>query len=54
MMQEIAPGRYQTAHYAFATALMNLGLILPGLAACGWNGYHHYSPIRRRICLGSS
>ena len=31
MMQEIAPGKYQTAHYAFATALMNLGLIAPGL-----------------------
>jgi PAT family beta-lactamase induction signal transducer AmpG len=30
MMQEIAPGNYQTAHYAFATALMNLGLMLPG------------------------
>ncbi len=30
MMQEIAPGDYQTAHYAFATALMNLGLMLPG------------------------
>jgi MFS transporter, PAT family, beta-lactamase induction signal transducer AmpG len=30
MMQEIAPGQYQTAHYAFATALMNLGLLLPG------------------------
>jgi PAT family beta-lactamase induction signal transducer AmpG len=30
MMQEIAPGPYQTAHYAFATALMNLGLLLPG------------------------
>jgi len=29
-MQEIAPGDYQTAHYAFATALMNLGLMLPG------------------------
>jgi PAT family beta-lactamase induction signal transducer AmpG len=29
-MQEIAPGKYQTAHYAFATALMNLGLMLPG------------------------
>jgi MFS transporter, PAT family, beta-lactamase induction signal transducer AmpG len=35
MMQEIAPGRYQTAHYAFANALMNLGVILPG-AASGW------------------
>jgi PAT family beta-lactamase induction signal transducer AmpG len=30
MMQEIAPGRFQTAHYAFANSLMNLGLIVPG------------------------
>jgi PAT family beta-lactamase induction signal transducer AmpG len=29
-MQEIAPGKYQMAHYAFANALMNLGVILPG------------------------
>jgi MFS transporter, PAT family, beta-lactamase induction signal transducer AmpG len=35
MMQEIAPGKYQTAHYAFANSLMNLGVILPG-AASGW------------------
>ena len=35
MMQEIAPGKYQTAHYAFATALMNLGVIVPG-AVSGW------------------
>jgi PAT family beta-lactamase induction signal transducer AmpG len=45
MMQEIAPGKYQTAHYAFANALMNLGLILPG-AASGWIqtkiGYRHF------------
>ena len=33
MMQEIAPGPYQTAHYAFANSLMNLGLILPGMAS---------------------
>lgn len=33
MMQEIAPGKYQTAHYAFATALMNLGLVVPGLVS---------------------
>jgi PAT family beta-lactamase induction signal transducer AmpG len=31
MMQEIAPGKYQMAHYAFATALMNVGLQLPGI-----------------------
>lgn len=30
MMQEIAPGNYQTAHYAFANSLMNLGLMIPG------------------------
>jgi len=45
MMQEIAPGRYQTAHYAFANALMNLGVILPG-AVSGWIqsklGYTHF------------
>ena len=33
MMQEIAPGKYQTAHYAFASALMNLGAILPSAAS---------------------
>jgi PAT family beta-lactamase induction signal transducer AmpG len=33
MMQEIAPGKYQSAHYAFATALMNLGLMVPGLVS---------------------
>ena len=45
MMQEIAPGKYQTAHYAFANSLMNLGLILPG-AISGWIqmkiGYEHF------------
>jgi PAT family beta-lactamase induction signal transducer AmpG len=45
MMQEIAPGKYQTAHYAFANALMNLGVILPG-AVSGWIqtklGYRHF------------
>lgn len=30
MMQEVAPGKYQTAHYAFANSLMNLGLVIPG------------------------
>ena len=45
MMQEIAPGKYQTAHYAFANSLMNLGLVLPG-AISGWVqmkiGYEHF------------
>jgi PAT family beta-lactamase induction signal transducer AmpG len=33
MMQQIAPGRYKMAHYAFATALMNLGFMLPAMAS---------------------
>jgi MFS transporter, PAT family, beta-lactamase induction signal transducer AmpG len=45
MMQEIAPGKYQAAHYAFANSLMNLGLILPG-ALSGyiqkWIGYQKF------------
>jgi PAT family beta-lactamase induction signal transducer AmpG len=45
MMQEIAPGKYQTAHYAFANSLMNLGLIVPGAVsgkiqmALGYRGF---------------
>ena len=31
MMQQIAPGKYQMAHYAFATGVMNLGVMLPGM-----------------------
>ena len=29
MMQQIAPGKYKMAHYAFATGIMNLGLMIP-------------------------
>jgi PAT family beta-lactamase induction signal transducer AmpG len=45
MMQEIAPGKYQTAHYAFANSLMNLGLMIPGALsgkiqmALGYRGF---------------
>ena len=28
MMQVVAPGKYQTAHYAFSTGIMQLGLVL--------------------------
>jgi PAT family beta-lactamase induction signal transducer AmpG len=31
MMQQIAPGKYKMAHYAFGTALMNLGFMLPSM-----------------------
>ncbi len=35
MMQQMATGPYKMAHYAVATGVMNLGLILPGL----WTGF---------------
>lgn len=35
MMQQVAPGRHSMAHYAFASAIMNLGVMLPGMAS-GW------------------
>lgn len=31
MMQQVAPGKHQMAHYAFATGIMNLGVMLPGM-----------------------
>jgi len=33
MMQQIAPGPFKTAHYAFATGLMNLGMNLPSMVS---------------------
>ncbi len=31
MMQQIAPGQHQMSHYAFASGIMNLGVMLPGM-----------------------
>lgn len=31
MMQQIAPGKHQMSHYAFASGIMNLGVMLPGM-----------------------
>ncbi|MBQ8968875.1 MAG: MFS transporter [Bacteroidaceae bacterium] len=42
MMQQVAPGRHQTAHYALASGIMNLGVMLPGMvsgAVSDWLGY---------------
>jgi PAT family beta-lactamase induction signal transducer AmpG len=33
MMQQIAPGKYKMAHYAFATGIMNLGFMIPSSAS---------------------
>ena len=35
MMQQVAPGRHKMAHYAFATGIMNLGVMIPGMMS-GW------------------
>jgi len=35
MMQQIAPGDHQMSHYAFASGVMNLGVMLPGMIS-GW------------------
>lgn len=31
MMQQVAPGNHQMSHYAFASGIMNLGVMLPGM-----------------------
>ncbi len=31
MMQQVAPGRHQMAHYAFASGIMNLSVMLTGM-----------------------
>lgn len=33
IMQQVAPGKHQMAHYAFGSALANLGVMLPGLVS---------------------
>jgi len=35
MMQQVAPGKYKMAHYAFASGIMNLGIIPTGMIS-GW------------------
>ena len=42
IMQQIAPGKHKTAHYAFATGIMNFGVMIPGMmsgALSDWLGY---------------
>lgn len=42
MMQQVAPGKHQMAHYAFASGIMNLGVMIPGMmsgALCDAMGY---------------
>lgn len=45
MMQVVAVGKYQTAHYALATGVMQLGLVIPKMISGKIQtmlGYHHF------------
>jgi len=45
MMQQIAPGKYKMAHYAFATSLMQLGFLVPSMVSgiiSDFLGYEHF------------
>jgi PAT family beta-lactamase induction signal transducer AmpG len=42
MMQQVAPGKFKMAHYAFATGIMNLGFMIPSMLSgfmSDWLGY---------------
>jgi len=45
MMQQVAPGKHQMAHYAFASGIMNLGVMIPGMMSgylSDWLGYRNF------------
>lgn len=45
IMQQVAPGKHQMAHYAFGSALANLGVMLPGMISGVISdavGYRHF------------
>ena len=45
MMQQIAPGKYKMAHYAFATAVMYFGFMIPSMLSgyiSDWLGYKDF------------
>lgn len=45
MMQQIAPGKYKMAHYAFATSLMQFGFMIPSMISgfiSDYLGYEHF------------
>ncbi len=45
MMQQVAPGKYKMAHYAFASGIMNLGFMVPSMISgyiSDWLGYRHF------------
>lgn len=45
MMQQVAPGKHQMAHYAFASGIMNLSVMMTGAVSgylSDWLGYAHF------------
>src|SRR5690606_15162409 len=42
MMQNIAPGKYKMAHYAFGSGLMNLGFMIPSMISGMLSDYLGY------------
>jgi len=45
IMQQIAPGKYKMAHYAFGSGLMSLGFLLPSMVSgivSDWLGYREF------------
>ena len=43
MMQQIAPGKYKMAHYAFSTSLMQFGFLIPSMISGFVSDYLGYS-----------
>jgi hypothetical protein len=45
LMQQMAPGKFSTAHYGFATALMGVGMMVPSMTSgfvSDWLGYQDF------------
>jgi PAT family beta-lactamase induction signal transducer AmpG len=53
MMQELSPGRYRTAHYAFATGIMALNMMLTGMVSGKIQAALHYQSFFLFVLLAS-
>ena len=53
MMQELSPGRYRTAHYAFATGIMALNMMLTGMVSGRIQAALHYPNFFLFVLLAS-
>jgi PAT family beta-lactamase induction signal transducer AmpG len=53
MMQELSPGRYRTAHYAFATGIMALNMMLTGMVSGRIQTALHYPNFFLFVLLAS-